>query len=219
MAGETFYDLSHPIEDGMVTYPGLDAPIICDYLSREASRAHYEEGTEFHIGKMELVANTGTYIDAPFHRYEDGLDIADLQLRQMAELPGVCFDVRGIDAIETSHLDGISVEGKAVLFFTDWSRHWGSETYFKGHPYLTADTASLLVDKGATLVGIDSLNIDQTATGSRPVHSILLSQNIPIVEHLTGLHQLSGIKFCFSAVPAPVKGMGTFPVRAYARTC
>lgn len=212
-------DLSHTIENGLITYKGLPAPIICDYLSREESRQHYAEGTSFHIGKIEMVANTGTYIDAPFHRYEDGEDIAELELEWIAGLDGVKVRVpHSLRAIGPSVFAGIEVKGKAVLIETGWSRHWRTDQYFEGHNFLTEAAAQRLRDEGATLVGIDSYNIDDTTDGRRPAHSILLGANIPIVEHLCNLHQLPESGFVFYAVPPKIKDFGTFPVRAFAET-
>ena len=211
-------DLSHTVEDGMITYKGLPAPIICDYLSREASRKIYAEGTEFQIGKIELVANTGTYIDSPFHRYSDGKDLSDLDLEQVAHLEGIVVRV-GISeerAIDESVFAGVAVHGKAVLVQTDWSRHWRTDPYFEGHPFLIESAATYLRDNGAVLVGVDTYNIDDTADGRRPVHTILLGADIPIVEHMTGLSHLPDNGFRFYAVPVKVKGFGTFPVRAFA---
>ncbi len=210
-------DLSHTVENGMITYRGLPAPIICDYLSREASKSHYAEGTTFHIGKIEMVANTGTYIDSPFHRYAEGKDLSQLALESIADLDGILFQVdAATHSIGPEVFQGSDVQGKAVLINTDWSRHWGTDHYFEGHPFLTAQAAQWLKDAGATLVGIDSLNIDDTSTGKRPVHSILLGADIPIVEHMCHLEQLSNSNFRFHAVPVKVKQFGTFPVRAYA---
>lgn len=212
-------DLSHVIEDGLVTYKGLPAPIICDYLSREASRAHYAEDTTFHIGKIEMVANTGTYIDAPFHRYADGPDVADLPLDGIAGLDGVVIRARDSGrAIDAAAFASADLRGKAVLVDTGWSRHWNTEQYFEGHPYLTEAAAVLLQRQGARLVGIDSLNIDDTADGRRPVHSVLLGAGIFVVEHLCGLDRLPDEGFRFYAVPPKVRGFGTFPVRAFAET-
>lgn len=213
-------DLSHVVEHGMITYRGLPAPIICDYLSREESRQHYAEGTEFQIGKMELVANTGTYLDSPFHRYEDGHDLSQLALSSIADLEAIC--VRAGDPfrrkLEASLFADVEVRDKAVLIQTGWDKHWRSEQYFEGHPFLTRAAAQSLADGGAKLVGIDSLNIDDTADLSRPVHSILLRAGIPIVEHLCNLGALPDTGFKFFAVPVKVKGMGTFPVRAFGLT-
>lgn len=211
-------DLSHAVEDGMVTYRGLPAPIVCDHMSREQSRAHYAHGTEFQIGKITLVANTGTYIDAPYHRHADGKDVSEFDLDEVAGLDGVVVRVSGMDgrAIDRRTFLPIDVRGKAVLVHTGWDRHWRTDRYFEGHPFLTADAADHLRDAGARLVGIDSLNIDDTVGGERPVHTTLLGAGIPIVEHLCRLEQLPGEGFRFSAVPVKVKGMGTFPVRAYA---
>lgn len=195
----------------MVTYRGIPAPVISDWLSRDASRARYAPGTEFHIGKIEMAANTGTYLDSPFHRYPEGADLAALRLEQLADLQGVV--VRSVDPDAFTDRD---LNGKAVLVHTGWDRHWRTERYFDGHPYLQEATAHLLVRAGAALVGIDSLNIDATADGRRPVHTILLAVGIPIVEHLRGLEQLPDDGFRFSAVPVKVKRFGSFPVRAYA---
>ncbi len=210
-------DLSHEIEDGMVTYPGLPAPTIRDWLSRDKSTARYAAGTTFQMGMIEMLANTGTYIDAPSHRYEQGKDVAGYALEQVADLPGVLVTAtaRG-RAIEAGAFAGIDARGKAVLVRTGWDRHWRTEQYGKGHPFLTAAAARWLVDAGAALVGIDSLNIDDDTDGTRPVHTTLLGAGIPIVEHLCGLGQLPRDGFRFFAVPPKVKGIGSFPVRAFA---
>jgi arylformamidase len=211
-------DVSHTVEDGMITYKGLPAPIICDYLSREASRRLYAQGTEFQIGKIEMVANTGTYLDSPFHRFADGKDLAALDLATLADLDCVVVRVVGQSerAIRPAVFAGLELGGKAVLVHTGWDRHWRSDQYFEGHPFLTADAAQFLVDARATLVGIDSYNIDDTADGRRPVHTALLGAEIPIVEHLCGLEYLPEQGSRFFAVPVKVKGFGTFPVRAFA---
>ena len=213
-----FVDLSHTVEDGLVTYRGLPAPVICDYLSREESRKHYAPGTEFHIGKIEMVANTGTYLDSPFHRYEDGEDLSQLALESLADLDGVVVKADGSAgrAVGRAAFDGLDVRGRAVLVHTGWDAHWKTDEYFEGHPFLTEDAARFLADEGAALVGIDSYNIDDTADGRRPVHSILLGAGIPVVEHMCGLGRLPREGFRFSAVPVKVKGLGTFPVRAFA---
>jgi len=211
-------DLSHVIEDGLITYKGLPAPIICDFLSREQSRKHYAPGTEFQIGKIEMVANTGTYLDSPFHRYEHGKDLSELELTSLANLEGKVVRAKGDgrSAIDKGALDEIDVLGKAVLIHTGWAAHWRTDQYFEGHPFLTKDAAQFLADEGAALVGIDSYNIDDTADLARPAHSILLGAGIPIVEHMCNLEQLPDSGFRFFAVPVKVKGMGTFPVRAFA---
>ena len=209
-------DLSHAIEHGMSTYPGLPASQITDHLTREASRSHYAPGTEFHIGRINMVANTGTYLDTPFHRYPDGSDLATTQLDKMVQLDGVVVDAVGEQTVDVELFRGYQVGGRAVLLHTGWSRHWGTEAYFLGHPYLTATGSAWLVEHGAVLVGIDSLNIDGTATGERPAHSSLLAAGIPIVEHLCRLDHLPMEGFRFTAAPVGVAGLGTFPVRAYA---
>ena len=213
-------DLSHTIHDGLITYKGLPAPVICDYLSREASRANYEGGTQFQIGRIEMVSNTGTYIDCPFHRYVDGKDLNDTALERFVNLPGVVVRVDHSARIEVrkSDFETADVQGKAVLVHTGWSDHWKTDRYFENHPYLTAEAAEYLRDRGALLVGIDSHNIDDTRTrNSRRVHSTLLRKEILIVEHLRGLEQLPDRGFTFTAVPPKFKGVGTFPVRAFAQ--
>jgi kynurenine formamidase len=212
-----YIDLSHVIEEGMITYPGLPSPVISDYLSRDASKAHYAEGTTFQIGKIEMVANTGTYIDAPFHRYSEGADLSGFELSAVANLDGQVLRAdpqkRSIDQDLFKNND---LNGKAVLVYTGWDRHWRTEPYFENHPFLTCDAAEFLKSTGVALVGIDSLNIDDTTDGSRPAHSVLLDANIPIVEHMCNLETLPAGGFKFFAVPAAVKGMGSFPVRAFA---
>ncbi len=209
-------DVSHTVEHGMVTYKGLPAPLICDFLSRERSRSHYAPGTEFHIGKIEMVANTGTYLDSPFHRYADGKDLSELPLERLANLKGVTIVHESTGrAIDRSVFEGSDLRGKAVLVRTGWDMHWRTDQYFEGHPFLTKDAAEFLTKAGVSLVGIDSLNIDDTADLTRPAHSLLLGAEIPIVEHLCGLDALTDVDFRFFAVPVKVKGMGTFPVRAF----
>lgn len=210
-------DLSHTIEDGLITYKGLPGALICDYLSREASKSLYAEGTSFQIGKIEMVANTGTYVDSPFHRYESGKDLAELPLESLAAVPGVVVRADSHSrAIDVSTFRGVDLEGKAVLIETRWSRYWNTEQYFEGHPFLTRSAADLLKEQGARIVGIDSYNIDDTQDGTRPAHSILLGADIPIVEHMCALSGLPDEGFDFYAVPVKVKACGTFPVRAFA---
>jgi arylformamidase len=211
-------ELNHVIEAGMVTYKGLPAPIICDYLSRLDSRNNYEPGTEFQIGRIDMVSNTGTYLDTPFHRYPGGDDLSMMALERVTALPGLVVRISegnppeiGADAFADLNFGGF-----AVLIQTGWDRHWRTDAYFEGHPFLNTDAASALRDGGAALVGIDSHNIDDTSGRTRPVHTILLGAGIPIVEHMTGLTRLPDAGFRFHAAPPRVKGMGTFPVRAYA---
>ena len=214
-----YVDLSHTIHHGVITYKGLPGPVICDYLSREESRQNYAEGTEFQIGQIEMVSNTGTYIDCPFHRYADGRDLSETTLERFVDLPAVVVRVPWRERLEVAPRDFIRVDvrDKAVLVDTGWSEHWNKNTYYDNHPFLTAEAATFLRRAGALLVGIDSHNIDDTRTkNSRPVHTILLGAEILIVEHLRGLEQLPLEGFLFSAVPPKLKGVGTFPVRAYA---
>jgi arylformamidase len=216
--GRTRIDLSHTVVDGMTTYPGLPGPVICDFLSRDESRAHYAPGTEFQIGRIDLCSNTGTYVDSPFHRFADGGDLADLPLGRLADLDAVTINVAGSGrrAVDRAELLPYDVAGKAVLVHTAWDRHWRTDAYGHGHPFLTAAAAEHLRDEGAAFVGIDCLNIDDTDDGARPVHTTLLGAGIPIGEHLTNMGALPSDGYRFSAVPVKVRGMGTFPVRAYA---
>jgi arylformamidase len=218
MADRRIVELSHMIRDGMVTYPGIPGPTLGAHLTREASRDHYAAGTEFFIGTISMVANTGTYVDVPFHRFAEGADLAAVEVDKLAFLPGVVVHAGDAMAIEPGLLDGKELGGRAVLFHTGWDRHFGTPVYGGAEaPFLTEETARRLVLEGAALVGIDSLNIDSTADPRRPVHTALLAAGIPIVEHLTGLDQLPDEGFEFTALPAPVEGLGSFPVRVVAR--
>ena len=210
-------DVSHVVEHGMITYKGLPAPVMCDFLSREASRKNYAEGTEFQIGKIEMVANTGTYLDTPFHRYAEGKDLSQIPLSSVANLDAMVVRTRssGPRGISVDAFRSLNVKGKAILIHTGWDQHWRTDQYFEGHPFLTKQASQFLADSGAALVGIDSYNIDDTAELSRPAHSILLGAEIPIVEHLCNLQDLPDAGFLFFAVPVKVRGMGTFPVRAF----
>lgn len=211
-------DLSHVIEHGMTTYAGLPGPHICDFWERESTRANYDDGSTFQIGRIDMVANTGTYVDSPFHRYADGKDLSELPLGSLADLPGLVVRQpweNGI-AVDLAAFEGRDVRGRAVLVHTGWDRHWRTDRYGNEHPFVTAAAADWLVDNGALLVGIDSNNIDDTRLRARPVHTKLLRAEVPICEHMTGLGQLPDEGFAFSAVPPKVKGMGSFPVRAYA---
>jgi kynurenine formamidase len=215
-------DLSHEISDGLVTYPGIPVPVISDALSREASKERYAPGTEFLIGKIEMAGNTGTYIDTPFHRYPDGYDLADLDLATVAGLPITLIDATRLTTIEPDAFADATLDGRAVLFNTGWSRHFGTPAYASGHPHLAPASVDALVAGGARLVGIDSLNIDPTADGTRPAHTGLLAAGIPIVEHLTNLDTLAaaiagpGSTASLYAVPPKIRGFGTMPVRAFA---
>ncbi|GAA0945914.1 cyclase family protein [Nonomuraea longicatena] len=212
-------ELSHPVIEGMTTYPGIPGPVLGTHLSREDSKQLYAEGTQFHIGLITLAANTGTYVDTPFHRYADGTDLATTPLDRLADLPGLKISVTeaGARAIGVDAFTGLDVRGRAVLLHTGWDVRFGTPAYVGGHPYLAPEAARWLVEQGAALVGIDSLNIDDTpARGPRPAHTLLLAAGIPIVEHLTGLGALPAEGFRFHAAPPMVAGMGTFPVRAYA---
>lgn len=212
-------DLSHTIEEGLITYKGLPAPIICDYLSREDSKKYYEEGTQFQIGKIEMVANTGTYIDCPFHRFENGKDLSEVCLESFVDIEALVIRVPHSKAkeITEAYFTNYDIKNKAILIHTGWDEYWNTENYYENNPYLTKDAAEYLRDSGVILVGIDSHNIDDTAGNSRPVHTTLLGAEILIVEHLCNLHLLPSEGFTFSAVPPKFKGVGTFPVRAFAK--
>jgi kynurenine formamidase len=211
-----YVDLSHTIEHGMVTYQGLPPPLIRDHLGREASRAHYADGVEFQIGSIEMVANTGTYLDSPFHRYEEGADLAGLDLASLAGLEGIVVRARGTRAVDAGAVERLEAKGKAVLVETGWDAHWRTERYFEENPFLTEAACRALVAAGAALVGIDSSNVDDIADRRRPAHSLLLAAGIPVVEHMRGMEALPDAGFSFFAVPPKVKGFGTFPVRAFA---
>jgi arylformamidase len=214
-----YVDLSHTIEHGMVTYKGFPGPVICDFMSREASKKFYAEGTSFQIGKIEMIANTGTYVDSPFHRFENGKDISEMPVEKFADLSAVVVRVNNMTgrAVDRDAFLKTDVRGKAVLVHTGWARHWRTEQYLEGHTFLTEAAAVHLKDQGAVFVGIDSMNIDDTSGGTRPVHTVLLGAEIPVAEHLCDLERLPLSGFIFSAVPAKVKGFGTFPVRAFAK--
>jgi kynurenine formamidase len=209
-------DLSHPIEPGMTTYPGLPGPVITDFLSREDSRARYAAGTTFQIARIEMVVNTGTYMDAPFHRFAEGSDVGSLPLARVADLEGVVVEAGSGRAVGPERFEGLGLSGKAVLIRTGWDIHWRTPRYGEDHPFVTRAAAEALVAAGPALVGIDSVNIDDMSDGSRPAHTLLLSAGIAIVEHLCNLAALPSSGFRFSAAPAPFRGIGSLPVRAYA---
>jgi len=211
-------DLSHPIVDGMVTYPGLPAPRLRTHTSREDSAARLGSGRSFHIAGLDMVANTGTYLDAPFHFHADGVDVAGLALERLVDVPAVVVRATGQRAIEPALFPpAAALTGRAVLVHTGHAEQWGSEAYFGSAPFLTAESVDLLVTAEVLLVGIDSLNIDDVADLRRPAHHRLLGAGIPIVEHLTALDALpDGAEVRLTVLPAPVRGMGTFPVRAVA---
>jgi len=213
-----FLDLSHTIEHGMITYDGLPAPSISDFLSRQASRSRYAQDTEFHIARIDMVANTGTYIDAPSHRFASGADVAGIDLQAIADLPAVVHRAAGRRSIDAQDIGTLPLRGKALLIHTGWSEHWRTPMYWSNaHPFVTRDAALALAKSGVRAVGIDSYNIDDTSDGARPAHTELLRAGILIIEHLTNLEALpdSGA-IRFFAVPPKVRGLGSFPVRAFA---
>ena len=218
-------DLSHTIRAGLITYPGLPAPVITPHLTREASRATYAPGTEFAMDVITMIGNTGTYLDSPFHRYADGADLAGLDLSTLVGLRAEVFHLEDAwtserRGIRPEALAGRDLRGAAVLLHTGWDRHFGDPSYGLGAPYLTGEAAQWLIEAGATLVGIDSVNIDDTAPeagGARPAHTLLLGVGVHVVEHLTRLGDLPATGAMFTAAPPAVEGFGTFPVRAFAQ--
>ena len=213
-----FIDLSHTIENGMITYQGLPGPVISDFLSRQRSRERYDPGTEFHVALIEMVSNTGTYLDTPFHRFEGGRDLADLQLDQLVDLEAVTIRANDLPAkaIEKSIFKGYDLTGKAVLVYTGFDQNWGTDKYFHNHSFITREAAEYIANQSPVLVGIDTYNIDDTNDLSRPVHSILLGKDILILEHMCNLRELPEKGYRFTAVPQKIRGVGSFPVRAFA---
>ncbi len=210
-------EVSHQIEPGMKTYPGLPVPRVEVIMDYETSRDRYADGTEFYIASLHLCGNTGTYVDAPIHRHRHGADLAGLPLERLAHLPVEVIDVRGAGAaVSHEALRGRKLQGKAVLFHTGWSRHWRTDQYFEPNPHLTADACQALLDAGAQFAGIDSVNIDSLADLRRPAHTILLGAGIPVCEHMTNLEAVED--GYLHAVPIAWKGGATFPVRAYVVT-
>jgi kynurenine formamidase len=221
----TIIDLSHTVREGLVTYPGLPVPRITPHLTREDSAGHYAPGTEFAMDVITMIGNTGTYLDSPYHRYEGGADLAALDLDTLVDLPAEVFHVAdlGERGIPASVFDGRSLLGKAVLLDTGWSRHFGRPEYATDAPFLSSEGVDVLIAAGVVLVGIDSLNIDDTELsvadggGRRPAHTGFLAAGIHVVEHLTGLASLPESGTTFTAVPPKIEGFGTFPVRAFAK--
>jgi arylformamidase len=213
-----FVELSHVIRAGLVTYPGLPAPTIEPFLTRDDSKARYAAGTEFAMDIITMIGNTGTYLDSPWHRYEGGTDLSGLPLETLVDLPAEVFHLESGRGIEPSLLAGRDLAGKAVLLHTGWDIHFGTPAYASGAPYLAPDGVDFLIDAGVVLMGIDSLNIDNTeGTGERPAHTKLLAAGIHVVEHLTNLGALPDSGARFTATPPLIEGFGTFPVRAFAR--
>jgi kynurenine formamidase len=213
-----FVELSHVIREGMITYPGLPAPTITPHLTREDSGARYAPGTEFAMDILTMIGNTGTYLDSPWHRYEGGTDLSGLSLETLVDLSAEVFHISGARGIEPTRLEGRELARKAVLLHTGWDTHFGTPAYAFGAPFLTPEGVDFLIEAGVVLVGIDSLNIDNTeGTGERPAHTRLLAAGTHVVEHLTNLDALPDSGARFTATPPLVGGFGTFPVRAFAR--
>lgn len=211
-------DLSHEIVDGMTTHPGIPGPVISTFLTHAQSEGRYAPGTTFEIGQIEMVANTGTYLDTPAHRFPGRPDLSGLALDRVVDLEGVLVDCRGQveRGIGPEAFAGIDLAGRAVLIETGWDRHWGTATYLADNPFLTEAAARLLVERRAGLIGIDSVNVDSLTDPGRPAHTVILDAGIPLVEHLTGLAELPATVWRFYAVPPRIRGMATFPVRAFA---
>jgi arylformamidase len=212
-----FVDLSFPIEDGLATLPGvLPAARVGPILDHDASRARYQGRAEFYLGKVDMPGNTGTYLDAPFHRHRQAADLAALPLERVADLPGVVVDAPAANAPVEIDLEPDRIRGRAVLVRTGWDGRWGTDAYWEPDPYLSAATLDALIAEGAALVGVDFNNVDDTTDPARPAHTRLLGADIPIVEHLTNLGALLDDGFRFFAVPPRIVRGASFPVRAYA---
>lgn len=212
-----YVDLSHPIKHEMTTYPGLPGPLISTYISRETSAEQLGAGVSFHIGRIEMVANTGTYVDAPYHFHAGGADVAELPLERLVDVPIIVIRARGRATIGPKVLDDPgALWGKAVLVHTGWSRRWGTPAYLSESPYLTRGFAEAMVEANVVVLGIDALNVDNVEDLTRPVHHTVLGNGIPLIEHLTNLDRLPDRGARLTALPAPVHGLGSFPVRAVA---
>ncbi len=209
-------DLSHTIDDGMPVYPGIPAPVIGAILDHDSSRQRYEGKAEFLLGTFELPGNTGTYLDAPFHRYRDGDDLASVSLDRIASVPALVVDAPAEYRPVEVGLDEEAARGRAVLVRTGWDRRWGTEAYWEPGPYFSKNGVERLAGLAPVLVGVDFANVDDTGDMSRPAHTILLAAGVIIVEHLTGLDALPHSGFTFSAVPPPIVRGASFPVRAFA---
>lgn len=211
-------DLSHPITPGMVTYPGLPGPRLHVEVSRAQSAARLGSGASFEVESLTLVGNTGTYLDAPYHYHAGRADVAQLPLERLADVPIAMVTAVGAAAVTAAHLgEPERLTGMAVLVHTGWAGHWGTPRYLDpACPHLAADAARALVSAGAAVVGIDSLNIDDPADPARPAHRQLLAAGIPVIEHLTNLGAVPAAGARLTALPAPVRGMASFPVRAVA---
>lgn len=212
-----FVELNHFLEDGMMTYPGLPRPKIGAFLNHEASRSRYKDQAEFYLGKVEMVCNLGTYLDSPFHRYPDGLDLSQIPLERVAGIPGIVLDgIISSDRSITLQADDSELDGKAVLIRTGWDRRWGTDDYWEPGPFLSEKSIDLLIRSRVELVGVDFWNVDDTMDQARPAHTRLLASDILIVEHLCNLPVLPRIDFKFYAVPLRIVRGASFPVRAFA---
>jgi kynurenine formamidase len=212
-----FIEVSHTIEAGMKTYPGLPVPEVEVLLDHESSRARYDGKSEFLIASLHLCGNTGTYVDSPLHRHRGGTDLAGLRLELLAHVPAVVVNApAGLErGIAAAAFRDIEVRDRAVLVRTEWSRFWRTPQYFEPNPHLTREACEYLAKEGARFVGIDSLNIDDIGDLSRPAHTILLGAGIPVCEHMTNLAAAPAGGSWLHAVPIAWKGGATFPVRAY----
>lgn len=211
-----FIEVSHPIDAGMKTYPGLPEPRAETLLDYEPSRQHYGDQAEFFIASLHLCGNTGTYVDSPCHRFRGAADLARLPLDRLAHLPVAVVDATDYSnrGIGPDVFRGLDLRARAVLIRTEWSRHWRTDAYFDPHPFLTAGACDRLLDAGAVFVGIDSLNIDDIQNHARPAHTKLLGAGVPVCEHMTNLAAASAGGY-LHAVPIAWKGGASFPVRAY----
>ena len=212
-----FIELSLTLEDGMMAYPGLPRPKIGAFLDHEASRSRYNDQAEFYLGRVEMVCNLGTYLDSPFHRYPDGLDLSQIPLESVAGLSGIVLDgVVSLNRSVTVQADSSELDGKAVLIQTGWDKRWDTDLYWEPGPFLSEESIDLLIRSRVKLVGVDFWNADDTMDPSRPAHTRLLASDILIVEHLCNLSVLPRTDFKFYAVPLRIVRGASFPVRAFA---
>ena len=211
-----FVDLSHTIEDGMGVLPGLPSPQIGAHLTHEASRDKYDDA-EFFLGKVDMPANVGTYIDSPFHRFKDREDLSRIPLEHLVGLPGLVLDCSEASTRELHpELPDRDLDGVALLVRTGWDQKWATDTYFGPAPYLAEAFATELIERRVGLVGVDTWNVDDTTTRRRPIHTGLLDAGIYIVEHLRGLDGLPARGFRFFAPVISLRGGASFAVRAFA---
>lgn len=216
-----YIDLSHSIENGTVTYPGDPPALIELTLDRKLTSKLNGGGTTsgVEINTIKMVSTSGTYIDAPYHVFEDGKKIKDYPIEKLVNLPSIVVKIpENRNYFDVQDISGINVKGKAVLFFSGHDKFFMTPEYGKNAPYLTIELANILVEKGAIFVGIDSPLIDNMEKQSElgiPVHYKLLGADIPICEDLANLELLPTDGFTITALPAKV-ALESFPARVFA---